>query len=83
MEAKLKAAVHCVIIGFSKSMSKGKCRLYRIMEPLKKRYKLVRYLIGMLRVLLILTVVLIHYVMSPKILKMEINQWMEDICFVT
>lgn len=27
-EAKLKAAVHCVIIGFSTSMSKGKCRLY-------------------------------------------------------
>lgn len=26
-EAKLKAAVHCVIIGFSTSMSKGKCRL--------------------------------------------------------
>lgn len=40
-EAKLKAAVHCVIIGFSTSMSKGKCRLYDN-ERLKKRYKLVR-----------------------------------------
>lgn len=40
-EAKLKAAVHCVIIGFSTSMSKENV-VCMIMERLKKRYKLVR-----------------------------------------
>lgn len=62
-EAKLKAAVHCVIIGFSTSMSKGKCRLYDN-GALEETVQISPYLID--APITLLTVVLIHYVMSLR-----------------
>ena len=78
-EAKLKAAVHCVIIGFSTSMSKGKCRLYDN-GAVEETVQISPYLID----------APITFINSrtnplcnvPKITNGN-NQWMGDICFVT
>ena len=81
-EAKLKAAVHCVIIGFSTSMSKGKCRLYDN-GALEETVQISPYPLPRLLCINSQKKKKINPLCNVPKITMEINQWMGDICFVT